>query len=250
VGSPLKGLPLTRFPGRGWGVRRHRPWRTTPRRSSRRRRLGRPGRPDRRFPWRGRMRRCPAECPRRWPRPAAEAQPSDPHPEAEEGAVRDRGRSCAPPRRHATRARAPGPRGTGRGTPTPSDLSGRKRSRPPAGAAPVSKRASSRRPHRVARAPRRAGTGAAGRSTNSRCRPAAGPGYPAPECPCRGPPRCGRGTSPGVNPTRVVVAIPTRASGCRPEVPGRPRPDRVRWAPPTRRGRRPTQRVPPPSRSP
>jgi len=190
------------------------------------------------------------ECPRRWPRPAAEAQPADPHPEAGAGAVRGRGRSGAPPRRRATRTRARGPRGTGRDTPTPSDLSGRKRSRPPAGAASVSKRKSWRRPHRVARAPRRAGTGAAGRRTGTRCRHAAGPGYPAPECPYRGPPRCGRGTSLGVHPTRVVVAIPTGAAGCRPEVPGRPRTDRVRGAPPMRRGRRPTQRVPPPSRSP
>jgi len=140
VGSLLEGLPLTRFLMRGRGARRHRPRRTTPRRSSRRRRLGRPGKPGRWFPRRGRTRRCPAECPRRWLRPAAEARPASPRPEAGAAAARDRGRSGAPPRRRAKRARAHGLLGTERGTPTPSDLSGHKRSRPPADAAPVSKR--------------------------------------------------------------------------------------------------------------
>jgi len=250
VGSPLEGLPLTRFPGRGRSARRHRPRRTIPRRSSRRRVLGRPGRPGRRFPRRGRTRRCPAECPRRRTRPATEARPADARPEAEAGAARDRARSGAPRRPRAKRARAQGPRGTGRGAPTPSALSGRKRSRPPADEAPVSTWTDWCLCHRVARAPRHTGAGEAGRSTGTRFRHAAGPGNPAPECPCRGPPRCGRGTSLDVYPTRVVVATPTRAAGCRQAVPRRPRPDCVRGASPTRRGRRPTQRVPLPSRSP
>ena len=250
MGRPLQGQPLTRFPGRGRCARRHRPRRTTPRRSSRRRQPGRPGRLCRLFPRRGRTRRYPAERPWRRPRPAADARPVDPRPEAGAGAARDRARSGAPRRPRAKRARAPGLRGAGRGIPTASALSGRKRSRPPADAAPVSTRTDWRLPLHVARAPCLARTGAAGPSTETQYRHSAGPGYPAPECPVRGPPRCGRGTSPDVHPTWVVVTTPTRPAGCRQAAPGRLRPDRIQGTSPTPRGRRPTQRVPPPSRSP
>jgi len=136
VGSPLRGLPLTRFPGRGRGGRASgrllRPPRPTPRRSVRLRLPRLPGTPCRPFPLRGRMRLYPAEWTRWRPRAGTEARPVVPFPEAGAVAARVPARYGAPRGPRAACVRALAPRRTGWGTPTPSAPGGHRWSRPPA----------------------------------------------------------------------------------------------------------------------
>jgi len=254
VGSPLRGLPLSRFPGRGRRGRprdpcRRRP-RSTPRRNSPPRRQLRPGTPGHPSPRRERKQPCPAGQYNGWRRSAVPVEPAVPRPGAGAPAALVPARCGVPRLPRAARARGPAPRETGRGTPPPSAPGGHRTSRPPADVAGA--------PPRVPRSIRRHAVEAARRGETAGGRPSAGrrfppgeaPGCPAPGYRARAPPSCERGTTPGARPTRAAFASPTRAAGCPPVIPGRRPGTRPQRASPTRPTPRPTRPAPPRYRRP
>jgi len=254
VGSPLRGMPLTRVPWRGKGgrlrvLRRRRP-RPTLRRSSPPRCPQRPGTPDHPLLRRGRTRPCPAGRTNWWSRPAAGARRAVPRSRARAPAVQVPVRSGVPRRPRAARARKHAPRVTGRGTPTPSVAGGHRTSRPPAAGAGPPSRACRPMRHRVVEGPRHGGSAGGGQSSGRPYPPAGARGCPAPGCRARSPLPYERGTAPGARPTRAVVTSPARAGDYPPVVPGRRPEGRTRRALPLRPVPRPTRPVPPRSRHP
>jgi len=254
VGSPLRGLPLTRFPGRGRCGRSHDPRRrrprSTPRRNSPPRRLLRPGTPGHPSPRRGRKQPCPAGRSHWWRRPAVPVNPAVPRPGAGVLTALVPARCGVPRLPRAARVRGPAPRETGRGTPTPSAPGGHRTSRPPAdgpGAPPRVPRSIRRR---AVEAPRRGETAAGDPSAGRRFPPVEAPGCPAPRYRARAPPPCERGTTSGARPTRAAVASPTRAADCPPVIPGRRPGTLTQRASPTRPTPRLTRPAPPRYRSP
>jgi len=254
VGSPLRGLPLTRFPGRGRCGRprdpRRRCPRSSPRRNSPPRRLLRPGTPGHPFPRRGKRQPCPAGRSHGGRRSAVPVEPAVPRPGAGVPVALVPARCGVPRLPRAARARGPAPRETARGTPTTSAPGGHRTSRPPADAAGAPPRV----PHSIRRhaveAPRHGETAGGDPSAGRRFPPVAAPGCPAPGCRARAPPPCERGTTPGARPTRAADVSPTRAADCPPVIPGRRPGTRTQRAFLTRPTPRPTRPAPPRHRSP
>jgi len=254
VGSPLRGLPLTRFPGHG---RRGRPRyprcrrpRSTPQRNSpplRLLHLATPGHP---FPRRGRKQQSSARQSHGWRLSAVPVEPPVPRPGAQVPATLVPARCGVPRLPRAARARGPSPQETWRGTPTPSASGGHRTSRPPAdGAGALPRVPRSIRRH-AAEAPRRGETAGGEPSAGRRFPPVKAPGCPAQGYRARSPPPCQRGTTPGARPLRAAVASPTREADCPPVIPGRRPGTRTQRAFPTRPTPRPTRPAPPRNRSP
>jgi len=254
VGSPLRGLPLTCFPGRGRCGRPHDPRcrrpRSTPRRNSSRRRLLLPGTPGHPSPQRGLKQPCPAGRSHWWRRLAVPVEPAVPHPGAGVPAALVPARCGVPRLPRAARVRGPAPRETGRGTPTPSAPGGHRKSRHPADGAGAPPRVPRPIRRHAVEAPRRGETAEGGPSAGRRFPPAEAPGCPAPGYRACAPPPCERGTAPGARPMQAAVASPTRAAVCPPVIPRRHPGTRSQRAPPKRPRPRPTGPAPPRYRSP